>query len=260
MNEKKSRLPLGLLLGGLTVALVGSAWSLVAGSGCGSCQEANGVFPGRSLAGVGTVYYSALLSLGVFSGPSLVLSWGTLLAGGVHAGLGVLLLYLRAPCPPCLLAAAGAALAVAGAIALDGSNAFRASLVTPGAAFLVEMWALLAGALSGGAAGRRELDRVEDREFAQASKVERGTVRMVAYLRPECGHCIEFEERILPELKRSFGSRLTVERRSAAELPGIPTPTLILSGGGGRHLFPGLPPREVLETTIETLMGGRHGD
>jgi hypothetical protein len=258
MDEKKSRLSWRILLGGLVLALGGSAWSLGANSGCGGCQEASQVFQGRSLAGVGVLYYSALLAWALLSGPSLVLYSGTLVAGGVHAGLVVLLVHLRTLCPPCLVAAAGAFLAVGGAIATDGSNAFRASLVSPGAAFVVQVWVFLSGTLSGPTPGAAE-SRAEEREFAQP-RVERGMVRMVAYLRPDCGHCLEFEERLLPALEKTFGPRLRVERRSAAELPGIPTPTLILSGSEARHLFPGLPSLEVLETTIRSLLGGGHGD
>jgi hypothetical protein len=89
--------------------------------------------------------------------------------------------------------------------------------------------------------------------------VERGKVRMVVYTRPDCGYCMELERDVLPDLVRVFGTRLTVERRSAESLPGIPTPTIILTGSEKRHMFPGLPPREDLERAIQIVMGEDHG-
>jgi len=81
---------------------------------------------------------------------------------------------------------------------------------------------------------------------------------MVVYTRPDCGYCMELEKDVLPGILREFGSRLSVERRSAEALPGIPTPTIILTGSERRRLFPGLPPEAVLREAISNVMGEDH--
>lgn len=248
-----------MFLAALGLAALGSAWSLMGRGDCASCHSAGMIFPGSSLAATGVVYYSILLAAAMLFGPSLFVYSGILIAAGVHAGLVVVLLHLKLFCAPCLATAVAASLCLGLAIACDSSNAFRASLVSPGAACVIQLWVLLTGALPAAAESRDQADRIARDEFSKPS-VSRGTVRMVVYTRPDCGYCIELERDVLPDLVSEFGSRLAVERRSAAELPGIPTPTLILSGAGGRRLFPGLPPTGDLRRAIETLMGDEsHG-
>jgi hypothetical protein len=216
------------------------------------------LFVGNVLASAGVAYYAVLLAAAILLGPSVFVYSGVLVAGGVHAGLVATLVHLRSFCPPCALTAAAASVALAAVISCDRSNIFRASLVSPGAALAVQMWVLLSGALPAAAASREGADRVVHEEFAQPP-VPSGMVRMVAYTRPDCGYCVELERDVLPGLARDYGSRLLVERRSAEELPGIPTPTLILTGASKRRLFPGLPSTQDLRNTIDTLMGESHG-
>lgn len=247
-----------ILLLALGTAIVGSVWSLYAGSNCASCHSTELLFPRNVLASTGVAYYTVLFVAAVMVGPTIFVYSGVLVAAGVHAGLVATLIHLRTFCLPCVLTATAAAVALAAVIACDRSNIFRASLVSPGAALAVQMWVVLSGALPAAAASRDEAARVVHEEFAQPP-VPSGTVRMVAYTRPDCGYCVELERDVLPGLARDYGNRLVVERRSAEELPGIPTPTLILTGASKRRLFPGLPSTQDLRNTIDTLMGEPHG-
>jgi hypothetical protein len=259
MNTKKARPRAWKFLeAALTLAAAGSAWALFKGAGCSGCDAASLVFPGKNLAAMGLLYYSALLALAIGAGPSIVLYAGVLVATGVHAGLVAVLVRLGVVCAPCLFTAGAALGALVSAIACDPANAFRASVVSPGAAFVVQAWVLLSGALPAAAETKAQAERVVSSELSSAAPL-RGKVRMVAYTRPDCGYCIELERDVLPKLRSELGDRLEVERRRAEDLPGIPTPTIILSGPAGRRLFPGLPPTEDLRLAIESLMGDSHG-
>lgn len=259
MNVKKpSPLAWGLLMGSLAVALLGAVWAYFGASGCGSCSRAGELLGGKNLAGAGLLYYSTLFALALALGPSLLVYSGVLVAAGVHAGLVAILIHQGIACPPCILTAVAAGVALGGAIACDPGNTTRATLVAPGAALAIQAWLFLGGVLPTHAESHARLEEVAESDLAQAP-VAPGKVKMVVYTRPDCGYCMELERDVLPPLENGLGGRLDVERRRAEELPGIPTPTIILSGAGGRRLFPGLPPTADLRLAIETLMEGRRG-
>ena len=233
----------------LLAAMGFAAWALLASGACASCDAAAGLVEGKTLATVGVIYYALLFAAALVRGPSLVVSGGVLLAVLVHAKIF---------CAPCIGAALSALAALALAIRCDPANAFRASWVIPGAAIAVQGWVLLTGALPAMAETKASAERVAEQEFA-APPVARGNVRMVVYTRPDCGYCIQFDREVLPALVRDFGNHLSVERRSAENLPGIPTPTLILTGAERRRFFPGLPELEDLKSTVRNLMEESHG-
>jgi hypothetical protein len=204
------------------------------------------------------VYYSILFTLAVALGPSLFVYSGVLLAAGVHGGLLAVLAHAKIFCGPCV----GTSLAALGAlvftIRMDSSNALRASFVIPVAACLVQAGVLFTGSDSALAQSEAGTSQVVHEDLA-SPPVSRGQVRLVVYTRPDCGYCIQLERDVLPGLLQEYGDRLAVERRSAAELPGIPTPTLILTGIAKRRLIPGLPEVEDLRKVIQDLMGESHG-
>lgn len=235
-----------------------SAWAAWGGGGCPSCGAAAGMFPGRSLGGAGVVFYALLLAAALGEGPSPLVTSGVLLAAGVHGGLLAVLAKERIFCPPCVGAAVSALFALAFALRCDGSIAFRATWVVPGAALLVQGWALFQGALSP-AAQARSIAEPEARGDFRSTPVARGDVRMVVYSRPDCGYCIQLDRDVLPGLVREFGSRLRIERRSAEGLPGLPTPTLLLTGAAGRRVFLGLPDAEDLKAALHELMEANDG-
>ncbi|HXX92496.1 MAG TPA: hypothetical protein VEN81_02615 [Planctomycetota bacterium] len=247
-----------LLKIGLTLATLFSGWAAFGGQACGSCQAAAQIFQGKSLAPVGMVYYGVLLLAAQFHGPSTLVFSGVILAAGVHGGLLALLFHEGILCGPCLGAAFSALLALAGAIGCETWIAYRASWVIPGVVLLIQSWLFLSAATPQAAEARSSAERVSQEEF-QAPPVPLGHVRMVVYTRPDCGYCIQFDRDVLPALVRDFGLRLHVERRSAENLPGIPTPTLILTGAEKRRFFPGLPELADLKGTVLNLMEESHG-
>jgi hypothetical protein len=240
------------------VAIAFSAWAALGSGSCASCDGAAELFRGKSLAAMGVVYYSILFTLAAALGPSLFVYSGVLLAAGIHGGLLAVLVHAKIFCTPCVGTALAALAALVFAIRCDSSNALRASLVIPVAAGLVQVGVLFSGVAPALAHARADTDQVVHEDLV-SGPVARGQVRLVVYTRPDCGYCIQLERDVLPGLVREYGDRLAVERRSAAELPGIPTPTLILTGSTKRRLIPGLPEVEDLRKVIDELMGDRRG-
>ena len=246
------------VMGALGLALVCSAWAAWGGSDCRSCQGAAEIFQGRNLPVVGVLYYGLLLAVSIVAGPNVVVYSGVALAAGVHGGLLAILIQSKLLCAPCIATALAAAAALAFAVIAEPANVVRSSLILPGAALAVQSWVLVTGAVPAVTETKASASRVAQEELS-AVPVEPGKARMVIYTRPDCGYCIELERDIMPSLQSGFGSRLAVERRSAESLPGIPTPTIILTGSDERRMFPGLPPREDLERAIRKVMGEAHG-
>lgn len=253
-DRKWWRLLLGLILG----ALLGSIWAAVAGAGCGSCDGLHALLGGKTLALLGIGFYSALALVALFFGPNLLIFTGIQIAAGVHGALLALMFHRGMFCAPCLLTGAAAVAALGVSIRLETANAFRTSFVLPGAAFALQTWMIFAGAIGPDHEARVAAQEVVQAELA-ASPVPAGQVRMMAFTRPDCAYCQELEDVVIPAIREAFRDRISIESRSAEGIPGLPTPTIILTGLDGRKVFPGLPPREELVGAIHGLMGGRHG-
>jgi hypothetical protein len=245
------------LLGSLAVAALLAFWASVGKTGCESCQGASEILPGKTLATMGTIYYGVLFLAALFTGPTLFVYSGVMIAAGIHGPLLALLVQAKLFCAPCILTAMAVALAVVMTVVLAPSNAWRGSLLLPGTAFVFQTWILFSGAVPLQAETRASVSRIAQDELV-SPPVERGKAKMVVYTRPDCGYCMELERDVLPGIVREFGSRLAVERRSAEALPGIPTPTIILTGAERRRLFPGLPAEEDLRLAIASVMGEGH--
>lgn len=259
MNTKKTPPRLWRwVVGALGLALACSVWAAWGGSDCRSCQGAAEIFHGRNVAVVGVLYYGLLLAVSLVTGPNVFVYSGIALATGVHGGLLAILIQSKLFCAPCIATALSAAAALVFAVIAEPANAFRSSFIIPGAALAVQSWVLVTGALPAITETRASASRVAQEELS-AAPVEPGRARMVIYTRADCGYCMQLERDIMPGIVSDFGARLAVERRSAESLPGIPTPTIILTGSDERRMFPGLPPREELERAIRKVMGEAHG-
>lgn len=253
LDRKGWKLFLGLLAG----ALLASIWAVLAGSGCGSCEGARSLVGGKTLAIMGAAYYAVLLTSALVLGPCLPVFAGIQIAAGIHGSLLALLVHRGIFCAHCVTAAAAAIAALGLSIRLEPQNGVRTAYLLPGAAFMLQAWLLYAGELSlpGGASRLPESLLAESREAPPSSDAP---VRLVAFTRPDCGYCVDLEKYILPKLEREFGKRLAVELRSAKDLPSLPTPTILLSGPGGRKHFPGLPPEAELRAAVAHVMGDHH--
>lgn len=239
------------------LALLGSALSAVLGPSCGRCGGGGVLGGGRTLAILGTLYYAALLGMALVAGPCLPVFAGVQVASGVH-GVLLMVLWQRGEfCPLCVGTAISAIAALVTSVIHEPRNAWRGAYVLPGTALFFQSWLILMGAGTGGTlppAAQAEV-RKAMAEKVSASPPSRGRIRMVAFVRADCGYCRILEEDVVPALKRDFGDRLAFEPRSAEAMPGMPTPTLVLSGQAGRRVFPGLPPEEDLRAAILTVMG-----
>lgn len=238
----------------LLLAALSSAWALAGGEGCGNCAGASALLGGKGLALAGLAYYAILLTVATAVGPCVVVHAGILLAAGIHVGLTGLLVHAGIFCPPCFAAAAAAVAAFVCELLTAEVYPLGLHFFLPLAVFVIQGWAFFTGFLPAAAEAKAVVRRTAEEEMRVPAAAP-GRVRMVVYSRADCGYCIRLERDVMPELVRDFGDKLAVERRSAEDLPGIPTPTLILSGAGGRHLFPGLPPVAMLREKIEDLMG-----
>ncbi len=244
-----------LFLGLVAAALLGSIWAALAPPGCASCEGLRRAFGGNTLALLGTGYYFTLLLAAALVGPCLPVFAAVGVAAGVHGSLLALMVQRGEFCLPCVLTGVAAVAALGVSIRLEPANAFRASFILPGTAFALQFFLLLSG---------RGVP--EDVARARAQAVEQtpvlapvGRVRMVAFTRPDCVYCRDLERDVIPELEREFGDRLLIELRSAEGIPGLPTPTLIVTSATRRKMFPGLPPTAELRGTIHEFLGGSDG-
>jgi len=239
-------------LGLVVLALLGSVWAAFFTRDCASCGGTAGSASGRALSQAGVAYYALLFGAGLIVGRSRVVWSGILLAASVHGVLLVILVTRREFCPPCVVAGLAAVGAAALSCFIDPYNLARASVILPGAALATQLSAFALGAFSGPAVpGVQALP-----EPAQHWKA--GTVKMVVYERPDCVYCQRLRSDVLPGLTLEFGRRLDVEHRSAEGMPGLPTPTILLTGAGGRRSYPGLPSSEVLRQAILETLGELH--
>lgn len=200
----------------------------------------------------GVVYYSLLLGASLLLGRTRLVWSGILLAASVHAALLVILLTRGGLCPPCMVTGAAAIGAAVISCFIEPDNLARASVILPGVALATQVSVFALGLFSGPDASGAKAMSSATPDFSA------GTVKMVVYERGDCIYCQRLRADVLPGLGQEFGQLLEVEHRSAEDLPGLPTPTIILSGGGGRRSFPGLPPAETLRQAILETLGGLH--
>jgi len=240
----------------VSVALLASVWAVLTGKGCGSCEGAQALVGGKTLAITGAAYYALLLVTALAFGPCLPVFAGVQIAAGIHGSLLALLVHRGIFCAPCITASVAAVAALGVSIRLEPQNIVRTTYFLPGAAFMLQAWLLYAGELSlpPGISRMPESVLAEANETPPSSEA-RG--RLVAFTRPDCGYCVDLEKYILPKLEREFGNRLAIELRSAKDLPNLPTPTIVLSGPGGRRYFPGLPPEAELRAAVAHVIGDR---
>jgi hypothetical protein len=232
-----------LLLLGLATALSGSLWALLSEK-CTACSQSAELVGGLNLGAIGGGYYAllliaALVSLGRRPGEgssaeSRLVRGGILFAGGVHLTLVTMLLRNRIFCPPCLLTAAGAFIGAFAVLALDPRHLARVTLLV----------ALIAVMTYGGtkilrhfAATTSEIEatRAERLLLREQSPPPDGRARMVVYEWPSCHFCMAFRARVLPPLRKEFGSRLALEERKAWK--GMAVPTVIVLGQRNSRLI-----------------------
>jgi hypothetical protein len=222
---------------------------------CGACGEVRDLAGGRSLAPLGTVYYTALLLAGAFFGASRVLFGGIHLAAAAHIALFILLVQRGVFCPPCV-ATGVAAIAAAGlSFVIDPTNLAKAAFLMPVGAIGAHLTLIWVGGMTTPLlASSRHV--VPTSQAIRSQPPRTGAVQMIVFSRADCRYCVELEKKVLPELRREFGVRLEVSIEDAPS--GIPTPTIVIGGAKGT-VFPGLPPVEELKAALRrAIEGERH--
>jgi hypothetical protein len=255
MNPHEPRLR-KILVALLAIALGASLWAELEPQGCSSCREARALFGGKALAFLGVAGYAILLSAALAGKPWRLLFAGLQIACGVHGALFALLIQKGLFCPPCLAAGAAAFLALAFSFRIDPARFAETAYLLPAAALLLGGWTISAGVHDPDAASRKAAAQSAAEEEASRIEAASGRALLVAFTRPDCGYCVDLERHVLPSLEAEFGDALAVRLRSARHLPALPTPTILLSGPGGRRHFPGLPSPQELRAAILQVLGG----
>ena len=243
----------------LSMALLGSVWAAFGSAGCGSCAGAQAMAQGKGIAYLGVLFYS-LLAFAALFGPrgNFISTAGSLLAGGIHVGLLVVLFNAGIFCAPCLLTGVAAISAAFVSFSLDEKNYVRAWHVVPASAFLIQLYFLMAGAFPDVQRTREDATRVAA-EVMSAPPVKDDRVRMLIYFRDDCGHCQELKRDVMPHIEKEFKNVLDVKWRSAENL-NIKTPTIFVTGRAGTIPMTGLHPThpvDHLRSAIRKVMGAR---
>lgn len=239
------------ILAPLALAFAGALWVWLDRSACDACRAASADL-GFSLGMVGSLYYSALLTLGILAGRGRLFDAGVLVAASTHLALLGVLAAHRVLCPPCLLAAAGALAAGAGVLRRDPQGYPRAAaimLVT-----LLSANSVLAWLQQQRVADDQELAR----EFAGVVLTENEGAaaqrpRVVAYTHPQCPPCRALNETHLPGLRSEFGRRVEVVERRPQR--GLPVPLVIVKGRSS-SLFLAPPEGEALRQAVRRALEG----
>lgn len=203
--------------------------------GCGSCGGE--LRPGDLLAGLtGAGAYFVIWWLRNVSDRLCAARTIMGLAAGVHAALLLHLQRTGGSCLWCLLAAGGGFILFLLHLHEKEGSALVPCVAACAALLLVRQAMPLPPS-------------VEPRE---------GPVRMTVYESKACGFCRDLHERILPPLKRRFGDRLRIDRRSAEHHEEIRwTPTLVIHDVPRPEVIEGIPSYRYLEERIALRLPDR---
>ncbi len=228
------------------VALVAVELALSMAAALGSCGRCNETGPFNAGA-LGVAGYGTMLALALV-GARRAAFWGALIAGGAHLALVPTLLASGTLCILCFTAGTVAVGMIAALLKADESNFSRLSRGLAAGAIAAQLavvggWMVQTRAITGAAA--------DAAETASA-----GRVRIIVYERADCPYCEEFEKEVLPAVLRET-PEIDLERRDASDRPELPTPTIVVSGPGGRDVFPGLPTVAMLGESVRRAGGTR---
>jgi hypothetical protein len=226
----------GALPTALAAASASSLWLALFPAACAACGRASALAGALPLDRLGAIGYAVLLLLHPrLVGPALAAS------AGAHIALLAILARARLTCPPCVIVAGCAFIALmlaagSGAVA----PALAAMLLACGAiaAVLVLRWSRAASRKTSlYAATRLAVDWLRD-----VGPPEPGGVRVVVWKRRGCAACRFYEAVFRPALEQDFAGVVTITELDAGARP-VPTP-LIFVAGTVRVIFLALPGRE----------------
>lgn len=207
----------GFLLSGLAMIL-----------DCGACEK-DKTIPLAGMSG-----YAILLTWAVWKGPTRGVFAGAFLALGIHAFL-VLRMASGIWCWVCAAAAVNAVVLAGLAIALDRANLKLAGYILPWSAAILLVLPRPAESLA----------------QADPQPLPPDGATVVVFERPTCEYCAELRTTHLPQLEREFGPRVTVRFRSADDVPGVSkTPTIVVRSNRYSRVIEGLPPYDMLRTSV----------
>jgi len=207
------------------IALAGACWASFGTADCGRCQRAAATFEKIPLAWVGVGFYAILAVVAGRFGLSRLTRAGFFVAAGVHLVLLALLAWQKSFCGPCILTGAAA---FAGAILCLGvrPRSLTCTLVPFGVAALATLATVAV------LQARRPIHVYQHPVVGLPTATsEADRVSLVVYERDGCKHCVDFEERVLPQVNEALGKPISVERRDADLM--MTTPTIVVQGKGG---------------------------
>ena len=229
---KKGLHLLRLLLGvqvGLCIAILATGRI----QDCGSCARGSDI-----PAVLGILFYGILFARSWIGGLTVDLVAGVLFGAGVHVALMAQLLAHGRFCPWCLATASMSALMGGSSILADRANLGRLLLILPASALLVTAgWSWMSP--------------------APISEGPDDRVQIRVYVQPDCPFCEELRSRVLPDIEKEFGDRVSLRVFPAEDLPSVRrTPTLLLQSRRVKsdiRVIEGLPTVERLRSVIREL-------
>jgi len=148
----------------------------------GNCESCGASSPsGVAIGSAGVVFYSMLLGMALWLGPTAILFVGIFAGFAVHAVLLFLMVSGQPLCPPCIMASGVSAILFLASMFYDSANLRRAAYVLPIAAILLQAGSFVYGLVKASA-----LAKAHPEATADAARRD-GRVRLVIFEEPETG-------------------------------------------------------------------------
>jgi hypothetical protein len=242
-KQASRRDPLSLLLlAACALTLGGAVWAALTMKECAVCSQASALLGGVNLAPIGIVFYTQLLAVMLVKGPTRYVCRCILGAVGAHLVLVMLLYFARIACPPCLLTAAGAGLMLSIACIRRSELRRQAAVMVPG--LVLPLWLVFHGlgpafwGVDQAVLAKRQALSDALERAQEGPPVPMGRIRLVIYHRVGCHLCRDFEEHVLPVIKKEYPRVLDI--RYTPAWVGLPSPTVVVIGTKTTQ-FPTLP-------------------
>lgn len=232
------------LCGAALTAMAAAVWTGLARGTCGDCGRAGALLGGIPLSWIGAGYYAVLAAAAAHGGFNRFLRAGFIAAAGIHVVLLMVMAQEHIFCYGCVLTAAAAMAGGMVSLAAPPRTASWGAMIFA-MAVVLGLGGLIALEPAGASTGPA---LAQEREAGGPSAMgASGRVKLVVYEREGCKHCLEFEDDILPQVKKDLGDSFDVERRDA-DLT-METPTIIVEGNGTQE-FVGVPQYQALEQAV----------
>ncbi len=235
-----------LACGAALAALGASLWAALGIANCEACRGGSGLVPGIPVAWLGVAFYTLLASAIASRTHSRWATPAFFSALGVHAVLLVVMARQGRFCAPC---------AAAGAAAFLGAVISVTARPRPRMGFAAGFFLATVIATSGGVMAIRAFQNGRETGLPLIVEIEQAAVptariKVLLYEREGCGHCLDFEQNVMPGLQQAIGTQVEFERLDPPI--DMETPTLVVEGKTNRT-FAGTIDEKEVENAVHEL-------